>query len=85
VVITAVAPSDTLSVVRFQPDGLVFGKPALLIRSYGHCDKREVHRAQIAYVTDAREIIEYVPSKNLRKNRRLVGTLQHFSNYAIAW
>ena len=35
--ITAVVPSDTLDVIRFQPEGLTFARPAALTMSYASC------------------------------------------------
>jgi hypothetical protein len=36
--ITAVAPSDSINRVDFQPEGLVFQQPASLVLSYANCD-----------------------------------------------
>jgi hypothetical protein len=36
--ITAVAPTDSLNRVDFQPEGLVFQQPASLVMSYANCD-----------------------------------------------
>ena len=94
--ITAVAPSDTVALIRLQPEGLHFEKPAFLVATYDHCRVRKGLTPRIAHVTDALDVIEYLPSVDaslghlgLQKvhkwNRRVVGELQHFSNYAVAW
>ena len=38
VTITAVAPSDSVNRVDFQPEGLTFAQPASLVMSYANCD-----------------------------------------------
>ena len=96
VTITAVAPSDTLALIRLQPEGLRFQKTAFLVVTYDNCRVRKGVTPRIALVTDALEVIEYLPSsdsrlddprfkKARRWHRRVVGELRHFSNYAVAW
>jgi hypothetical protein len=48
--ITAVAPTDSVNRVDFQPEGLVFQQPASLVLSYANCD-----------VSQPRETPEAVP------------------------
>jgi len=94
--ITAVAPSDTLALVRFQPAGLRFQKTALLVVAYDNCRVKRGVTPRIAHVTDALDVIEFLPAvaaspddprfKKVHKgHQRVVGKLQHFSNYAVAW
>jgi len=94
--ITAVAPSDTLALVRFQPEGLRFQKTAFLMVAYDNCRVKRGVTPRIAHVTDALDVIEFLPAvaaspddprfKNVHKgHQRVVGELQHFSNYAVAW
>ncbi len=95
--ITAVAPADTVRWVRFQPDGLVFqptadGWSALLFTSYRDCVVATSDTLRIAQVTDSLGILEYLPTYVLsrknpwsRANQFVVGLLEHFSNYAVAW
>jgi hypothetical protein len=84
--ITAVAPSDTLSQVRFQPEGLTFQQPASLTLSYANCSLLgSLAPKQIAYTTDAFQILEYVPSLDDLVGQTVTGQLHHFSEYAIAW
>jgi hypothetical protein len=95
VTITAVAPSDTLALVRFQPQGLTFQKAAFLVVKYDNCRVPRRVTPRIALVTDALDIIEYLAPvdasigdrllKKGRKGRYVIGQLQHFSNYAVAW
>ncbi|SRR6266496_318364 len=93
--ITAVAPSDTLALIRLQPEGLRFQKTAFLVAAYDNCRVKKGVTPRIAHVTDALDVIDYLPSvdqlgdprlKKVRKwHHRVVGELQHFSNYAVAW
>ena len=95
--ITAVAPSDTVAMVRFRPQGLRFLNTALLVLAYDNCRVPKTATPRIALVTDSYRVIEFLvsgaasPGSNrLGKGRkegqpRVVGQLQHFSNYAVAW
>src|SRR5712691_7986261 len=95
VTITAVAPSDTVSRVRLQPEGLTFQKPAFLLLSYANCSlfgstapavdalASEQGRPQlrIAYVTDLLDILYYLPSLPDGESQTVIGLLRHFSDY----
>ena len=96
--ITAVAPaSGNARWVRFHPDGLVFqptvdGWSALLYTNYTDCGVPMSTTLRIAQVTDSLGILGYLQTyarfnKNpsSRAQQFVVGLLQHFSNYAIAW
>jgi hypothetical protein len=95
--ITAVAPSDTVALVRFQPSGLRFQATALLVMKYDNCRVPRTATPRIALVTDALNVVELLESgadspgvnrltKGPKQGRRLVvGQLRHFSNYAVAW
>lgn len=93
--ITAVAPSDTVAVVRFQPEGLRFQKNAMLVLAYDNCRIAKSVTPRIAHVTDAFRVLEFLtpvniplPDHRFKKDharRQVIGELQHFSNYAVAW
>lgn len=86
VTITAVAPSDTVNQVRFFPEGLTFASPAALTMSYANCGPlNSLLPRQIAYTTDALDILALLPSFDAFWAQRVTGRLQHFSTYAIAW
>lgn len=86
VTITAVAPSETVNRVAFQPEGLVFERPAHLTMSYANCDLLGVLLPkQIAYVTEGLDILEYLLSVDHPASRTVTGRLDHFSSYAVAW
>jgi len=84
--ITAVAPSDTLSHVRFEPQGLTFRQPASLTMSYANCNTiQSTDPRRIAYTTEALRILEYLLSVDDVSTQTVTGELHHFSDYAIAW
>lgn len=85
VAISAVAPSETVNRVTFQPDGLVFQQPASLTMSYANCDVSggEGTPVRIAQITDALEILGYLESA--ADPPWVIGRLDHFSGYAVAW
>ncbi len=95
VTITAVAPSDTVAMVRFQPEGLHFERSALLVLAYDNCRIPKRVTPRIALVTDALQVIEFLTPVNVplddhrfkkpHARRQVIGELQHFSNYAVAW
>ncbi|HYT70437.1 MAG TPA: hypothetical protein VEK78_03580 [Gemmatimonadales bacterium] len=86
VTITAVAPSDTVRRVHFEPAGLTFQEPASLTMSYAGCDPGSVPLPKrIVFTTDLLQIIEYLQSVDSRPSDTVTGRLQHFSDYAIAW
>jgi len=86
VTITAVAPSDTVNRVQFQPEGLTFQQPASLTMSYANCDLLGLTLPkQIAYTTDLLVILYYLPSLDDQASQTVTGQLQHFSDYALAW
>jgi hypothetical protein len=67
VTITAVAPSDTIRLVRLHPDGLVFntgthGLGAVIATNLDNCKLRKNTIPRIANVTDAMALVEYVES-----------------------
>lgn len=86
VAITAVAPSDTVNQVRFQPEGLQFRHPASLTMSYANCGLLGwLLPKRIAYVTDDLGILSYLLSLDNLFAKTVTGRLDHFSGYAVAW
>jgi len=95
VTITAVAPSDTVAMIRFQPEGLQFQRSALLVLAYDNCRIPKHVTPRIALVTDAFQVLEFLTPVNIplddnrfkkvHGRRQVIGELQHFSNYAVAW
>jgi hypothetical protein len=88
VVISGEAPTGTVNSVQLQPEGLRFapGKPARLTLSYANCPLLgNILPKRIAYTSDLLAILSYVPSLDDLLGRRISGSLEHFSRYAVAW
>ena len=84
--ITAVLPTATkVNVVRLKPSGLTFNTPALLVLSYANCTSSPLPK-RVAYTDDYYlAIYAFQVSVDNPLARMVVGTLNHFSNYAVAW
>ncbi|PYP36227.1 MAG: hypothetical protein DMD46_09740 [Gemmatimonadetes bacterium] len=86
VVITAVAPADTVNRVQLEPQGLTFDQPASLAMSYANCSGlASLLPKRIAYTSDELVILALLPSVDDVVTRTVTGRLEHFSDYAIAW
>jgi hypothetical protein len=83
--ITALAPSDTVNRIQFQPDGLTFQKPVLLVMSYANCSLDRPTAREIVYVDDRLKVLGHQPSKDDPAGKRVGGLLTHFSQYAVSW
>jgi len=83
--ITAVAPSDTVNRIEFQPEGLTFQKPVLLVMSYANCSVDRPTSREIVYVDDGLKILGHQPSRDDPAGKRVGGLLTHFSQYAVSW
>jgi hypothetical protein len=85
VTITAVAPSDTVNRIVFQPTGLRFRESARLTMSYGNCGVLTALLPQIAYTTDSLQILRILESETDPVAQTVTAPLRHFSDYAVAW
>lgn len=83
--ITAVAPSDTLNRIRFEPEGLVFSKPVVLVMSYANCSIDGSGSKEVVYTDDALNVLEHMPSRDDPAGKRVGALLSHFSQYAVSW
>jgi len=84
--ITAIAPSDTVNRVRFEPQGLTFRAPVSLTMGYANCGAlASLVPKRVAYTDGALTILELVPSIDDLLARAVTARLKHFSDYAIAW
>jgi hypothetical protein len=86
VAITAVAPSDVVNRVVFQPSGLWFQQPATLTMSYANCGVLGGWLPiQIAYVDDLLNIRYFLWSIDNFQSQTVTARVRHFSEYAVAW
>ena len=84
--ITAVTPSGRVNQVQFQPEGLRFQVPAALTMSYANCNLLgKLLPKRIAYVDGNLRILEYILSLDILSLRKVTGSVNHFSAYAVAW
>lgn len=86
IAITAVAPTDSVRRVTFQPEGLQFARPAQLTLSSSNCDLLgSLVPKRIAYVSGTLTFLDLLPSVDDFLQQSVTGQLRHFSDYAIAW
>jgi hypothetical protein len=84
--ITGEAPSDLVSSVRFQPEGLQFLRPATLTLDYSSCPAARLQiLKRVAYTTDNLDILSFLLSRDNLLRMQVSADLQHFSRYAVAW
>jgi hypothetical protein len=86
VVITAVAPSDSVNRVQFGPAGLTFRRPASLTMSYANCGVLGVLLPrQIVYTTDLLQLLEVLGGVDDLLSQKVTARIHHFSDYVVAW
>jgi hypothetical protein len=84
--ITAVAPSGTVNLVKFQPQGLRFAQPAVLTMSYANCGLLGwLLPRHIAYTNDDLKILELLPALDNLFRKTASTRIEHFSGYALAY
>lgn len=70
--------------VEFSPSGLQFSQPASLTLSYGAC-KVSGKPVEVVYLKSDTTVTEKEPSQDYPKQKWVVGTIKHFSSYAVAY
>jgi hypothetical protein len=70
--------------VRFSPEGLRFARPAQLTMSYDNC-LLVLPTKRIVYTTEGLKVLELLKSLDLRLQRSVSASIEHFSRYAIAY
>src|SRR5918995_7107844 len=83
--IVAEAPTSSLVDVEFYPEGLQFAKSAKLILSYKDCQVPTDIDLRLAYVGWGLRILELPPSKDFKDLSEVIGDIDHFSRYALAY
>ena len=77
---------DSTNSVQFQPEGLVFARPAKLTLDYGNCSGiGSLLPLRVAYTTNLLQIIQYLISIDNKSGHKVSAQLQHFSRYAVAY
>jgi hypothetical protein len=86
VIISAVVPVSNRVEVQLQPEGLQFATPARLKLSYSQCvQPPEWIKLFIVYLGVNDQVLEVTVSRDKKGLKTVVGWLEHFSRYAIAW
>ena len=83
-----ITADDATNSVQFSPEGLKFKVPPVLVLSYSNCTVTGsmLSLLQFAYTTDdLRSILELLPAVANPLNQTVVGTISHFSRYAVAY
>jgi hypothetical protein len=78
------APTSSLVEVEFEPEGLQFQRPAKLTLSYKSCDV-PAGDLLVAYLGAGNRILELPASSDLRSYSEVIGEINHFSRYAVAY
>ena len=83
--IVAEAPTSSLVDLEFSPEGLTFAVPAELTLSYKDCDIPPRIDLLLAYLGWGNRILELPPSQDRKDLSEVVGEIEHFSRYAVAY
>ncbi len=86
VTITADAPSGNYNQVNFGPQGLQFDRSASLTMSYANCTVLGwLLPKHIAYVDEHLSILYLLQSVDNLLTQKVTGSVDHFSDYVVAW
>lgn len=83
--ISAEAPTSPLIDVEFQPEGLRFARSAELTLSYKDCFVPNDVDLRLAYVGWGMRVLELPPSEDRKDLSEVIGDIDHFSRYAVAY
>ncbi len=83
--IVAEAPTSSLVDVDFYPEGLQFAKSAKLTLSYKECVVPVDLDLRLAYIGWGLRILELPPSVDSKDSSEVIGDIDHFSRYAVAY
>jgi hypothetical protein len=83
-----ITAGDTSNSIQFSPEGLKFKVPPVLVVSYSNCAVSGgiLPLVKLAYTSDdLLSILEILPAVANPLNKTIVGTISHFSRYAVAY
>lgn len=75
--------ADTVAAIEFEPHGLRFDRPVLLILDTRGCDVRAEQRPVLLYLDDDGEARETINGNQNDHKHRFSAPIVHFSVYAI--
>ena len=81
--IAVMVPSSLKNEVTLLPHGTQFAAPVKLRLAYGNCDAAASHR--VAYIDSLSNVLEWTSSFDYSTAGFVEASLQHFSQYAIAY
>jgi hypothetical protein len=85
VTITATPLNDGTSTVQFEPEGLLFHKPAGLVLNAENCSIPTDGTPSIVYLGEEGEVLETIPATYDPHWKAVAAPIVHFSGYAIAF
>jgi hypothetical protein len=83
-----ITAGDASNSIQFSPEGLKFKVPPVLVISYANCTVSGgiLDRVKLAYTSnDLSSILELLPAVANPLNKTVVGSISHFSRYAVAY
>jgi hypothetical protein len=83
-----ITAGDASNSIQFSPEGLKFKVPPVLVISYANCTVSGgiLGMVKLAYTSnDLSSILELLPAVANPLNKTVVGTITHFSRYAVAY
>jgi hypothetical protein len=80
--ITGTVPADSSATVTFEPSGLTFESPAVLVLSVKGCDY-PAYDPTVIYIDDGGRPLEELPSVFDRARQELTTPIHHFSGYQV--
>lgn len=82
-----ITKGDKTNSIKFSPQGLKFLVPSVLTVSYANCKYGGLlSLLRLAYTSDdLKSILELLPAIPNPLNKTVIGTIGHFSRYAIAF
>ena len=86
VLISGEAPVSDRVEVELQPHGITFARPAELTLDYSSCiQPPNWANVFIVYLDNQENVVEVTVSRDKKGIKEVVGDLEHFSRYAVAW
>lgn len=86
-IVARIRGGDSVNVVEFKPNWLVFEQSASLSISYAKCDVDEDAESalRIAVVDDQQQIVGYLPTTTDPSSQTVIAPVTQIKNYAVAY
>jgi hypothetical protein len=83
--ITATIPADTLADIAFEPQGLQFQKPAILVLSTAGCNVGNSAPQHVVYLDADGQVLQTLDATPAQGGNGVAAKIGHFSSYAVAF